>query len=109
MKHLIRTASLLLCLAMALPGCAAWNHYRPLPAGGDAALWRPEGIVNIDFDAQTANPTDLIAGHGTGISDGRLAADAIDRMRRGRPTPLPASSISQVGTTGGASGGAGGP
>jgi len=108
MTHRMRSALLLLCLAAPLSGCASWHYYRRLPAGQDAALWRPEGISDADFDAQTAHPSDLIAGQGSIASDGRSAADAVDRMRRGRTTPLPASSISHVGSESGGGGGGGG-
>ncbi|MDR3522889.1 MAG: hypothetical protein P4L66_02175 [Acetobacteraceae bacterium] len=106
MTHRFRSALLLLCLAAPLGGCDSWNYYRRLPAGQDNALWRPESVSDADFDAQTAHPSDLIAGQGSTLSDGRTAADAVDRMRRGHPTPLPASSISHVGADGGGGGGA---
>ncbi len=108
MTHFIRIASAVLLCTIMLSGCEAWHYYRPLPAGHDAELWRPERIVERDFDAQTANPADLVAGRGTAESDGRTGADAVDRMRRGRSTPLPASSISQIGSGGAAAGAAGG-
>ena len=108
MTHTLRSAMLLLCLAAPLSGCASWHYYRRMPAGHDAALWRPDGTPAADFNAQIAHPNDLIRGQGSDVSDARTAADAVDRMRRGHPTPLPASSISHVGNEGGGGGGGGG-
>ena len=92
----------------ALGGCQHWKEYRGIPAGADASLWRPEGVANADFDAQTAVPSDLVAGRGTSGHDAQNAANAIDRMRHERSVNLPASSISQVGqgaTVGSSAGG----
>lgn len=91
----------------ALGGCQTWKQYRAIPAGGDARLWRPTGVADIDFDAQTAFPADLIAGRGATSRDAQNGVNAIDRLRHERPVNLPASSISQVGQ-GGAAPAAGG-
>ena len=91
----------------ALGGCQHWKEYRAIPAGADARLWRPQGIADLDFDAQTAVPADLVAGQGSDNRDAQNAANAIDHVRRERPVNLPASSISQIGQGGqGGSGGA---
>ena len=84
----------------ALGGCHHWKEYRGIPAGSDARLWRPQGVANADFDAQTAFPSDLTAGRGAASRDAQNAVNAIDRLRHERPVNLPASSISQVGQSG---------
>ena len=109
-RHPIPVLLLAFALCAPLGGCAVWGRYRHLPAGQDGQLWRPEDIAAYDFDAQVANPADLQHGTGTSQTDARTAGDAVDRMRRGRVTPLPESSISHVGVSagGGAAPSAGG-
>ncbi len=85
-----------------LAGCARWQDYRGIPAGADAGLWRPQGVANADFDAQTAFPADLSRGRGTAAGDAQTAVNAVDRVRREHPVTLPASSISHVGQSGAA-------
>ena len=99
---------ILVCLSLAaLGGCQHWKEYRAIPAGGDAGLWRPQGVANADFDAQTAYPADLVAGRGATSRDAQNAVNAIDRLRHERPVGLPASAISQVGQAGPGAGSAG--
>jgi hypothetical protein len=87
---------------MALAGCEHWADYRGIPAGADAFLWRPQGVSNADFDAQTAFPADLAMGRGTRARDAQNAVNAVDRVRHERPVTLPASAISQIGQGGAA-------
>jgi hypothetical protein len=100
-KRRWRLTRLVLALAAISPaGCDTWNQYRRFPAGGDAAIWRPTGVPNDDLNAMVAHPADLLAGRGTSTSDGDTGARAVDRLRHDRVTPLPVSSISNIGTNG---------
>ncbi len=83
-------------------GCDAWQRYRRFPAGEDSAVWRPTGVPDDNLNAMVAHPADLLAGRGTSTSDGNTGARAVDRLRHDRVTPLPVSSISNIGTSGAA-------
>ncbi len=93
---------LLAALLADLGGCATWSRYRHLPAGGDAEIWRPQGVAEIDLEQQLADPADLQGGRGPIFIDAGSAASAVDRARRGRAAPLPESSISRIGSGTGA-------
>lgn len=94
----LRLLAAALAVSASLSGCAQWKQYQPIGPGGDTALWRPDGTPADNFDLQIARKADLVQGRGDTSSAGRPAADAIDRMRRGHPTPLPESSISRIGS-----------
>ncbi len=101
MKRLIH---LLVAVTVISPaGCDVWDRYRQFPAGSDAKIWRPTGTPEANLDAMVARPGDLIAGHGVNTSDGESGADAVERLRHGHVTSLPASSISKIGDSGAAS------
>jgi hypothetical protein len=90
-----------LTAVLCLTGCDAIDPFkRP-------GLWRPAGINEMNFDTQVANSRDLRMGHGSTTVDGETAAAPVDRLRRDKMRPLPAASISSIGSSGGASGGGG--
>ncbi|MCW3475826.1 hypothetical protein [Limobrevibacterium gyesilva] len=67
--------------------------------------WRPMGANALNLELQVARPADLVQGRGTVEADGDSAAKAIERLRNDKVKPLPQSSISSVGSSGGSSGG----
>nr|WP_294505520.1 hypothetical protein [uncultured Rhodopila sp.] len=93
---------LLIVMLMTQAGCDVWGRYRHGSAGHDETMWRPTGVPEANLDAMVAHPGDLIAGRGTATSDGQSGANAVERLRHGHVTPLPASSISKIGDSGSA-------
>ena len=88
------TAALVACVAI-LAGCAEID---PTTREG---MWQPTGANAANLRAQVAVPGDLVVGRAARASDGNAAARAVDRLRTGRVTPLPAVSISSLGGGGG--------
>jgi type IV pilus biogenesis protein CpaD/CtpE len=84
---------LLTSAILALGGCAATE---PWEAQGG---WHPRGVNDGNLAAMIADPNDLVRGRGTSMSDGTLAAAAVDRLYTGKAKVPPTSSISTVGTT----------
>ena len=83
---------------LGLGGCAQLD---PLTKEGD---WRPTGANDANLRAMVAVPSDLAYGRAARTSDGRLAAQAVERLRTGKVYPLPDTGISRIG--GGGSSGA---
>ena len=66
----------MICLfsaAVLLSGCA--SPFDPMQRPGN---WSETNAANETIAQQAANPADLIAGHGTGTSNGIAASAAID-------------------------------
>ena len=80
---------------LVLGGCAQLD---PLTKEG---VWRPTGANDANLRAMVAVPSDLAYGRAARTSDGRLAAQAVERLRTGRVYPLPDTSISKIGGGGG--------
>jgi type IV pilus biogenesis protein CpaD/CtpE len=80
-------------LALALAGCEANDPYRARD------LWQPAGANAGNLAAMAARPRDLIVGRGGRLTDGRLSADAVDRVWQDRAKPL-TSAKGSAATTG---------
>lgn len=78
-----------------LGGCAQID---PLTKEG---VWRPTGANDANLRAMVAVPSDLAYGRAARTSDGRSAAQAVERLRTGKVYPLQDVGISKLG--GGAS------
>ena len=83
------------CL-VALGGCQ--NVTDPYMREG---VWRPNNSNGLNFELQVARPADLLARREAMDSDGESAAAAVDRLRKDKIRPLPASSLSPIGSSGG--------
>ena len=100
----------MLAAAVAAPLAGCGPGYDPLTREG---LWNPTHTNRANLALQVANPADLVRGTGTTVSDGQLAAAAVDRLRNDKVKKLPASDISSIaaGSSGdnNSSGGSGAP
>jgi hypothetical protein len=77
--RLAKTASMVALLS----GCNALEPYqRPYS-------WHQTGVNAANLAAMVVDPTDLVHGHVSGVSDGSAAAAAIDRLRHDHVKPLP--------------------
>ena len=83
-----------------LGGCAQID---PLTKEG---IWRPTGANDANLRAMVAVPSDLAYGRAARTTDGRSAAQAVDRLRTGKVYPLQDVGISKVGGGGGGGGAA---
>ena len=79
-----------------LGGCAQID---PLTKEG---IWRPTGANDANLRAMVAVPSDLAYGRAARTTDGRSAAQAVERLRTGKVYPLQDVGISKLG--GGGSG-----
>ncbi len=79
-----------------LGGCAQID---PLTKEG---IWRPTGANDANLRAMVAVPSDLAYGRAARTSDGRSAAQAVDRLRTGKVYPLQDVTISKLGGSGSA-------
>ena len=86
-----------------LGGCAQID---PLTKEG---IWRPTGANDANLRAMVAVPSDLAYGRAARTSDGRVAAQAVERLRTGRVYPLQDTGISKIGGSGSAASAAGQP
>jgi type IV pilus biogenesis protein CpaD/CtpE len=82
MKISILSQIACLGLAVSLGGC---NMIDPFKKPG---VWQPMGANDINFELQVAHPEDLAQGRGTTDADGDTAAQAVDRLRHDKVTPL---------------------
>jgi len=85
-------------LAGSLFGLAACSSTDPYTREG---VWHPTHSNEQNLELQVARPSDLTLGRGTLTADGDTAAKAVDRLRNDKVKPLPTSSISSVGQSGG--------
>jgi hypothetical protein len=92
----------LLLLLPLIAGCEATD---PFTAEG---RWRPSGVNEANLRGMVADPAHLERGVETWRADGHLAAAAIDRLRRDRVKPLPASGVARIQATGSGSAPGGG-
>ncbi len=53
-------------------------------------MWQPNGANSLNLAAMTANPYDLVHGHGDAGSQPVEATGAVDRLLSGRAKPLAA-------------------
>jgi hypothetical protein len=86
---------------LVLGGCAQID---PLNKEG---VWRPTGANDANLRAMVAVPSDLAYGRAARTSDGRLAAQAVERLRTGKVYPLHDVGISKLGGGAGATPAAG--
>jgi len=80
---------------LVLGGCAQID---PLTKEG---VWRPTGANDANLRAMVAVPSDLAYGRAARTSDGRSAAQAVERLRTGKVYPLQDIGVSKVGGGGG--------
>ncbi len=80
---------------LVLGGCAQID---PLTKEG---IWRPTGANDANLRAMVAVPSDLAYGRAARTSDGRSAAQAVERLRTGKVYPLQDIGVSKVGGGGG--------
>jgi type IV pilus biogenesis protein CpaD/CtpE len=76
---------------LVLGGCAQID---PLTKEG---IWRPTGANDANLRAMVAVPSDLAYGRAARTSDGRVAAQAVERLRTGRVYPLQDFGTSKIG------------
>jgi hypothetical protein len=86
---------LLMGATLAFGGCAATE---PWEAQGG---WHPRGINDGNLAAMISDPNDLVRGRSTTMTDGYLAAAAVDRLYTGKVKVAPTTSLSTVGGSGG--------
>jgi hypothetical protein len=87
-----------LLLLLALAGCDATDPFRA------EGKWRPAGVNELNLRVMLADPSHLDQGVEEPRRDGQLAAAAVDRLRRDRVRPLPASSLAEIRANDGGSG-----
>jgi hypothetical protein len=61
-------------------------------------LYRPQHDNHMNLVTQVANPADLVRGTGTSVSDGQLAAAAVDRLRTDKVKKLPQTDVADIGS-----------
>lgn len=86
-------------LALALASCEANDPYRA------SDLWQPAGANAGNLAAMAARPRDLVVGRGGRLTDGRLSADAVDRVWQDRAKPLTPATGSTATTSNSGKGG----
>ena len=91
-----------LLLLPLLAGLSACESIDPYTAEG---RWRPLGANESNLRAMVADPAHLDRGVPAARVDAQTATAAVDRLRRDRVKPLPASGVSLINVTGGATGG----
>jgi hypothetical protein len=94
-SRLARLGLLAIGLPLAMSACA-WSD--PMEREG---LWTPRGANNGNLAAQIVDPYDLVQGKNAPMSDGVLAAGAVDRLYTGKvKTPTTVTNATNVsGTT----------
>jgi len=74
---------LLACPLLTMAGCTETEPYNRV------GMWSPVGANTRNIAAMAADPRDLIRGHGDGAgANGRMSADAVNRLRDGTTKPL---------------------
>lgn len=81
-----------LTAATALGGC---ETYDPQVRQG---LWHPVHSSHANTVLMAAYPADLVRGHGTNMTDGNLAAVAVERLEAGKVKKLPEAGLSDITT-----------
>ena len=74
---LLRFSTLALGLPLAVGACSFGDPYY------DIGTWHPRGVTDGNLAAMIYNPHDLVEGRGTTMTDGTLAAAAVDRLYQG--------------------------
>ena len=89
-----RVTSWIGCAALSLLVLGGCTQIDPLTKEG---IWRPTGANDANLRAMVAVPSDLAYGRAARASDGRMAAQAVERLRTGKVYPLQDAGFSKVG------------
>ncbi|WP_419898750.1 hypothetical protein [Roseomonas sp. USHLN139] len=91
MRPFLPLVPLLVLLLVALAGCGALDPYeRP-------GTWRPGRVNEANLQAMLADPAHRDRGVAADGTDGALAGAAIERLREGKPRPLPEITLGRQG------------
>ncbi len=71
-----------LLILLAVAGCSQIDPYTR------DGMWQPNGANSLNLAAMTANPLDLVRGHGDAGPQPVEATGAVDRLLSGRAKPL---------------------
>jgi type IV pilus biogenesis protein CpaD/CtpE len=80
---------------LVLSGCSTIDPYQR------AGVWRPMGANEMNLELQVARSSDMVKGRATEEADGPTATAAVDRLYKDKVKPLPQSSLSKIGESGG--------
>jgi predicted small lipoprotein YifL len=81
-------------LLLILAGCGAIGPY------GRPGVWRPAQVNEANLQQMLAEPGQRAWGEAARGTDGAIAAAAVERLRDGKPRPLPEITLGRSGGSG---------